>query len=241
MKALHLVVIAAVPLAGTPAFAQTTIGWNFGTGTASLVVSSGAPVQNLTIGSIGSFTGQTLSTSITASPSSGYAGASGDMSGSFAAVAGPFNASASSAFTVTLTPAAGYQVSLGSISWGSRSTASGPTTLAVRTSADGFASDAYSTAVSTSSTWALIQTGGLSNITGTSADPLTLRIYGYGGTSTSASNWRFDDLSMSVSLSAVPEPSTYAAIAGATALVGAMWHRRRRRLAATAAVGGAND
>ena len=33
----------------------------------------------------------------------------------------------------------------------------------------------------------------------------------------------------SLTASAVPEPSTYAAIAGAAALFGAMWHRRRRR------------
>lgn len=233
MKALHLIAASAGVLAGTVVSAQTTIGWNFGTGTASLLVSSGAPVDNLTIGSIGSFTGQTLNTNLT-SPSSVYTGASGGMSGSFAAVAGVFNVSSSSAFTITLTPAAGYQVSITSLSLGSRSTNSGPTTLALRTSADGFASDAFSTSVSTGGTWALVQTGALSNITGTSSDPLTIRIYGYGGTSASGGNWRFDDVSMTVSMSAVPEPSTYAAISGAAALFGAMWHRRRRRTAPTA-------
>ncbi|MBM3854465.1 MAG: PEP-CTERM sorting domain-containing protein, partial [Verrucomicrobia bacterium] len=33
----------------------------------------------------------------------------------------------------------------------------------------------------------------------------------------------------SLTASAVPEPSTYAAIAGAAALLGAAWHRRRLR------------
>jgi len=37
-----------------------------------------------------------------------------------------------------------------------------------------------------------------------------------------------------VSVSAVPEPSTYAAIAGVLALGGVMWHRRRQRTAAKA-------
>lgn len=228
MKALHLLAAAAGVITSAVVSAQTTIGWNFGTGTASLLASSGAPVDNLTIGSIGSFTGQTLTTNLT-SPSSGYTGASGNMSGSFAAVAGVFNVSSSSAFTITLTPAAGHQVSITSLSLGSRSTGSGPTTLALRTSADGFASDAFSTSVSTGGTWALIQTGALSNINGTSSDPLTIRIYGYGGTSASAGNWRLDDVSMTVSMSAVPEPSTYAAISGAAALLGALWHRRRRQ------------
>ena len=50
--------------------------------------------------------------------------------------------------------------------------------------------------------------------------------------------WEFDTTGMnsqglgldnfSLTASAVPEPSTYAAIAGAAALIGASWHRRRR-------------
>lgn len=229
MKALHISWLLSAALLGTSAPAQMLVSWNFGDGTASLVASSGTPVDNLAIGTISSFTGQALATNTT-SPSSGYAGASGGFSGSFGAVAGAFNVSSSSAFTVTLTPLAGYQVSVSSISWGNRSTGTGPTNVALRTSADGFAADAFSSGVVTDSTWALINSGPLTNVFGTATDPLTLRIHGYGGTSAAIGNWRIDDLSMNLSLSAVPEPSTYAALAGALSLAGAIWHRRRRRV-----------
>jgi hypothetical protein len=36
--------------------------------------------------------------------------------------------------------------------------------------------------------------------------------------------------------SAIPEPSTYAAMFGAAALLGAVWHRRRQKLLTAAAV-----
>lgn len=227
MKALSILISAVAAVSGAPAIAQT-VSWNFGTATPSLVPSSGVPIENLTFGSVGSFTGQTLTVNTTSS-SVGYIGASGAQSGSFAAVSGSFNASTSSAFTVTLTPAAGYEVTLVNVSWGTRSTTSGPTQLALRTSADAFAGDVFTTSVATNNAWTLVDTGPLTQITGSAANPLTLRIYGYGGSSTSAGNWRFDDLSVNVAMSAVPEPSTYAALAGTCALIGAGWHRHRRR------------
>jgi hypothetical protein len=231
MKALPILLSAAAALSGATAPAQTVVSWNFGVATPSLVASSGVPIENLTLGSVSSFTGQTLTVNTTSS-STGYAGASGGQSGSFAAVSGSFSAGTSSAFTVTLTPAPGYEVTVASVSWGTRSTSSGPTQLALRTSADLFAADAFTTSVATNNTWSLVDTGPLTHVTGSAANPLTLRIYGYGGSSASAGNWRFDDLSVSVSMSAVPEPSTYAALAGACALLGAGWHRhwRRRKL-----------
>lgn len=228
MKALPILLSALAAVGGATAPAQTVVSWNFGTATASLVASSGAPVDNLTLSSLGTFTGQALTVNTTSS-SIGYTGASGAHSGSFAAVAGAFSLGTSSALTVTLTPAPGYEVAVTHVSWGTRSTTSGPTQLALRTSVDAFAADAFTTTVATNNTWSLVDTGPLTQITGNAASPLTLRIYGYGGTSASAGNWRFDDLSVSVSMSAVPEPSTYAALAGVCALLGAGWNRHWRR------------
>jgi hypothetical protein len=59
-----------------------------------------------------------------------------------------------------------------------------------------------------------VNSGALTSITGTALNPLTLRIYGSGGSSASAGNWRIDDLSVTLAVGAIPEPSTYAAIAG---------------------------
>ena len=64
------------------------------------------------------------------------------------------------------------------------------------------------------------------NITGDVGVPVTFRVYGYGGTSANAGNWRVDDLSLSAA--AVPEPSTYAMVGlGAALLVGIQRFRRR--------------
>lgn len=207
--------------------AQTTVGWNFGTGAGDASANINAAVSHLTISNITAFTGQTL-TLANASASSGYTGASANYNASFATVAGAFNVNSSSAFTFTLTPASGYQVSVSSISFGSRSTASGPVSLAIRTSADNYASNVFASSVTANSVWSLQTASSLSSITGTSASPLSVRLYGYGGTSASAGNWRIDDLNVTLTVSAVPEPSTYAAIAGAVALAGVMMWRRRR-------------
>ena len=228
VKASRLFFVVATTAFGAGLSGQTTVTWNFGAGSASLAASSGTPVGNLTVGSIGSFTGQTLTTS-TASASGGYTGASGNFNGSFSAVAGTFNVSSSSAFTVTLTPASGYDVTLTGITFGSRSTASGPTSVAVRTSTDGFAASAYSTSVATTGAWTLVNTGALTSITGTATNPLTVRLYGSGGSSAASGNWRVDDVAMSLAVSAVPEPSTYAAILGAIAFAGSAWRRRVRK------------
>lgn len=218
-------ILTAVVLAAS-AQAQTVLVWNFGSSVGDLTASSGLPVANLTVGSIASFTGQTL-TNASTSPSSAYAGSSGTFNASFAAVSGAFNSATSSAFSLTLTPAAGYQVSLSSVSFGSRSTASGPTSISLRTSADSYGADVYSTTVATTSSWALLSSGSLTSITGTALNPLNLRIYGSGGSSASSGNWRIDDLSVTVVVSAIPEPSTYAAIAGMVILGVAVIRRRR--------------
>ncbi len=66
------------------------------------------------------------------------------------------------------------------------------------------------------------------------ASSVWLRYTLTGSTGTSQNN-RLDNIQFNAATySAVPEPSTYAALAGAAALCGVMLHRRRQRLAAKA-------
>ena len=79
--------------------------------------------------------------------------------------------------------------------------------------------------------WTVISTTGGGSITGTA---LSISISqtpwsSYGSFSTGLSGQ-----DMVVNWTAIPEPSTYAALAGVLALCGVMWHRRRQRLAAKA-------
>lgn len=70
---------------------------------------------------------------------------------------------------------------------------------------------------------------------GNQTEQVTLRWENPATTGTGWASVALDNLSYTASASAVPEPSTYAAIAGAIALVGAGWHRQRRRKASEAA------
>lgn len=133
----------------------------------------------------------------TTSASSGYSGASGGGNAGAAAVTGGFTALTSTYFEVTLTPTAGNSVTLTGISFGSRSTGTGPLNASVRTSVDAYASDQATFNLLNNSTWALNSAN--LTVTGTAGTPVTLRIYGYnGGGSPSANtaNWRIDDLTI---------------------------------------------
>lgn len=53
--------------------------------------------------------------------------------------------------------------------------------------------------------------------------------YTFGGASGTSQNNRLDNIQINATAIAVPEPSTYAALAGAAALLGVLVHRRRQR------------
>jgi|GEM_PF-1887304 len=132
-------------------------------------------------------------------PSSGYTGASGGGNAEMAVTTqADFNVNTSAYFEITLTPAANTTLTINSISFGSRSTGTGPKAYSIRTSIDGFASDAAANTLQNNSSWALISPN-LLNISSTGA--ITIRIYAYGGTggNSSAANWRIDDLDINVS------------------------------------------
>ena len=196
-----IAVLVACLVAISPLPAQ--ILWNMDTAAAS----SGVPA-NLTVSSLTSVNGGGTTFSST-NASLGYTGASGGNNASVAAVTGALDLSSSTYFQFTLTPASGYTVSLTHLSVGTDSLLlSGPATVSFHSSADNYATSLGSTSGLGLATWSLANPASFTAVTGTAASPLTVRIYGYGGTvSLGTTNWAIDDLSATVSLSAIPEPS----------------------------------
>lgn len=165
------------------------------------------------------------------SASSGYSGASGGNNFEAKTKTGDLSVDSSTYFLVTLTPASGYAIRLDSISFGSRSTSTGPTSLTFYSSIDNYASAIGSKAVSANSTWALVGTTfGGSPPTGPVDTAVLFRIYGSGGSGTfTSANWRIDDISLSVT--AVPEPTTSAVVFFGFLFGGAhLWRLLRRQV-----------
>lgn len=197
----------------TVTLAPTIVTWNFGTTSANAGPSSGVPVNNLNISNVSAGNNANTSQSgiqINTSSASNNSGASGQYNASTTAENESYDPSVSAYFEFTLTPSAGFTVSLNSMSFGSRSTSTGPTDLEIRTSADNFASPAASFTQTANSVWR----GFSSNISGvTSSQPLVVRIYGYvdGGSGSvngsSANNFRIDDVIVDLLVAAQPECS----------------------------------
>jgi hypothetical protein len=200
MKKLYAFAAVLLPL-----LSWAQVAWNFGTttpGTAS--PSSGTPVTN--ISSISDLSqGNNNGTTVmltSSSVSSGYTGASGSFNAGAAARTGALatGASGSAYFEFTVTPAAGFAVSITQIDFGTRSTSTGPQAFTIRSSLDNFAADAATPgSISNNSTWSLKQNS--LAISGSNSTAVTIRIYGYNGTGTASAgtaNWRMDDLSVTV-------------------------------------------
>ena len=182
------------------------VTWNFNTATPS-----SAAVPNLTVSALSQGNNNVSGVNpplLNASSPSTYSGASGTNNAGIAARIGALNtgSSGSAYFEFTLTPSGSNTVNITGISFGSRSTSTGPTTFTVRTSIDNYGSD-YALGT-LGSTWA-IQSTTPSIVSGVST-ALTLRIYGYngaGGAVAGTANWRIDDLSLTLTVeAAVPAP-----------------------------------
>ncbi len=181
-------------------FAQT-IGWNFTSGDAPNTTTANLQASVLTQGNNQGVT--TMITSSSAATTSAYTGASGGNNAGAAARVGALNTAAggSAYFEFTLTPAAGYQFAISSISFGARSTSTGPQSYSIRTSNDGYASNLATGTIANTGTWALKSNSGLSF---SSSNTITIRIYGHDGTgsaSNNTANWRIDDLQLAVAVS----------------------------------------
>lgn len=224
-------IVAFVWLSAAAPAAAGTIYWNMSDPATPSV--NGVP--NLFVSEIAQGNSTTSGTS-GQSVSGGYAfmldgtstAASGGSNLNFSAKTGALVTGSSSYLTLTLTPAAGYSGTLSAIGFGSRSTSSGPTTLSLRTSIDGYAGDVAVFPVLANGTWASFTNTFAAPIGFTSATPVSLRLYGSGGTVTTAGNWRIDDFQVSVI--SVPEPAAVSlAIVGAAGVVAALRGSGRRR------------
>ncbi|OSZ80697.1 hypothetical protein CAP36_05445 [Chitinophagaceae bacterium IBVUCB2] len=197
-----------------------TVTWNFGTAAANPAPSSGIPVTNLTISDItqGNNNGTTTLLTTT-SASNTYPGFSGQFNAGAAARVGVLNtaASGSAYFEFTLTPSAGATVSMTAINFGSRSTGTGPQAYSVRTSLDGYASDAATGVLLANSAWAFFNN--TTSITSGTGTPITIRIYGHNGAGSpgaNTANWRIDDLSITVNVSGGAPNISVSAVTSAT-------------------------
>ena len=238
MKNKNLYVAACRTMAAI-AFVASSVGiaraqfvWDFGTGSGT--ASPSGSVTGLTAGDV------TVANNIsvledmltTNSPSSGYAGASGNFNAGIAAKTGVLDPILSSYFQFILTPASGAAVNLSGISFGSFSfndglTISGPTSYAIRTDIDNFAVSLGSGSLSANNAWSL-QSPSITAATGALNTPVTVRIYGAGALGTALSNtWRVDDLS--VTAAAIPEPGSLVLLS-LCALPGVALLRRRALL-----------
>jgi hypothetical protein len=236
MKQLHFIlgILLMASAFSANAGLANAVYWNFlSTASPTSNPFTGLTVADLSRGNGGS--GVFLNNS---SPSSGYdtaAGflASGGTNAAASASAGTLNLSSSTFFATafTLDLSSPSALAITGVSSGSRSTGTGPASLSLYASADGFSSDFEalgSIAVSTDSIWAPIQFAGLS-LDINPGKTVSLRLYGSDGTS-AAANWRIDDLG--VTLSAAPEPSAVSlcitsGLAGLISMRGKFKKRRR--------------
>ncbi len=190
----------------------SNIYWNFGTTAGSAAPTSGVP-SGVTGGTVtqGNNNGTTtLATSV--SVSSGYPGASGAFNAGAAARIGALSTTVgtggSTFFTFAFTPPAGRQFTVSRITFGSRSTGTGPQAYSIFSSVDNFATAIATGTFLNNSVWALHDR--TVSVAGATDATVTFRIYGHNGTGSPGSNtanWRIDDLTVTAT---VVEPAAVA-------------------------------
>lgn len=180
--------------------------WNFtgGVDTAATAPANVTP-SSLSRGNNNGTT--TLLTTTSASPTA--SGFSGTHNAGAAARTGVLDtaASGSAYFEFTITPATGFKATITGLSFGNRSTATGPQAYSLRSSADGYASDVLTGTLANDSGWALKSHTGLSVGLGSAT---TYRIYGYAGAGNAqanTANWRVDDIRVLLTTVAKSTPS----------------------------------
>lgn len=217
MKKLLVLLLIATRLA-----AQTTLfSESVGTPSTTTAIASYTGWQNN-----GSLTFAGTGDVRTSTPSSGYSGASGSGN-----VFLTNNASAS--FTISGINTTNFQSGSFTLKFGAIKTTTASTmselTLGYSTNGTSYTSISIP-AQATGSGTAVWRSITLSNLALPSTSNLYLK---WTNTTTGSVQFRLDDFSLT-GVTAVPEPSAYAAMAGAAALLGVMVHRRRQRLAAKA-------
>lgn len=208
-KSLRSAGLALAALLGSQAFAATYT-WDFSAATPAETIPNLTPAPTV-IQYNNNGTTPLLSTT---SPSSGYAGATGTNNAGAAARTLALNTASggSAAFEFAITPASGFQFALTDISFGSRSTGTGPQAYTLRSSADGYVADIATGTLSANSAWALKSNTGL---TFTANTATTFRLFGYNGAGSpgaGTANWRVDDLIVTVTVTSTGADTTPPAI-----------------------------
>lgn len=198
---------------------QSPVTYNFGVATGTASPTGGTPVPNLTIGDItrGNLTNGGPTMLSTGTASSGYSGASGNFNAQIVTVDGALNTATSAYYEFILTPATNYNVTVSQINFASRRSASGATSWAIRSSADGFTTNVASGSVGAASTWFLYSPS-MTPVTSQAGAPITFRIYGFGGIGAALDgyNWRIDDVSLTLSVNLAPPTVSTGSASGIT-------------------------
>lgn len=135
-------------------------------------------------------------------------------------------------FSFTISARDGFALSLTEVSYRMSITTNGPTNAALFTNLGGFSAEqaviTYSITTAAGGGDRTVALSGLNDVQG----PVEFRIYAWGSGTGTTDKFRFRnlvgaDVAISGSISAVPEPSTYATLLGLAAL-GAVALRRRR-------------
>ncbi|MBK8367588.1 MAG: T9SS type A sorting domain-containing protein [Bacteroidetes bacterium] len=182
------------------------VTWDFTSGSANASgIPSGLSVSALSQGNNNGTTTLVNGTSA----SSGYPGASGTNNAGAAARTGALNTATngSAYFEFTLTPAANNIVTLKGLTFGSRSTGTGPQAFSIRSSADNYSSTLSTTSISTGA-WILSSPSFSATSSGV-ASPITFRIYGHNGVGSpgvNTANWRIDDILLDLAVQPCTQP-----------------------------------
>jgi hypothetical protein len=187
------------------------IYWNFNKNTTTV-----APA-GWTIGAVSQGNNNGTTTMLTSvSPSSGYTNsygipASGGTNAGAAARIGAIdtgtNGSAYFEFTVTA-PNNSTNLAITNLSFGSRSTGTGPQSYGIRSSEDNYVANLAGGALLANSTWALASNS--LSVRMTNGVSKTFRVYGYNGAgsaSANTANWRIDDLTLGIGELSLSDPS----------------------------------
>jgi hypothetical protein len=196
-----------------------TILWSFSNADGGYdVAGSGTPV-NFTPGifDVGNTNGTIASLFNTSSASITYTPRSGTYNIGNAVLSGTFDATSTTYYTVTLTPAPGFAIRVSDFDFGVRSVTNGASSYALRSSIDDYQTDILpsvgSITPTTASAWAY-KNNTFSSVTATSSTPVTLRLYMFGaiGNNAGTVNTRIDDVSIVATAVAIPEPSGVLAV-----------------------------
>jgi hypothetical protein len=182
------------------------VTWNFTAPTAANVPAN-LTVSTMTIGNTyGSAPPAMISST---SPSSGYAGVSGvNNAGVPTATGTAVNTATNAYFEFSLTPDPNYVVTLNGLSFGTRSTGTGPQAFYIRSNKDNYTADIATGTIANSGVWSL-KTPAVSSTSSNAGNAITFRIYGYNGSGNATLNqinWRIDDVLLNLTVSACTQP-----------------------------------